>query len=83
MAITASQLDNLPSYTDAQMLKAIRVAIADVLLAGQAYSSVLQKSFTRADLGALQKLENAYQNRVAAAASNSGDLTALADFGGG
>jgi hypothetical protein len=82
MAITGSQLDDLPDLTDAQMLRAVKQAIAQVLLAGQAYSSVLQKGFTRADLGALQRMEAAYQNRVAAASSNTGDLTALADFGG-
>lgn len=81
MAITGTQLDALEDLTDAQMLKAIKQAIAQVLLAGQSYSSALQRNFTRADLATLNLMKRQYENAIAAASSPTGDMTALGDFG--
>jgi hypothetical protein len=76
----AVDLSTLPSYTDAELLKAVRYAIAQVLVGGQSIT-LMGRTFTRADLTELQKIAEVLQEKVDQAASATGTLTALARFG--
>lgn len=71
--------DNMQSITDSQMLKAIRLGIAQVTVGGQAYT-INGRTFSRANLKDLQDLEQLYATRVAEAASPTGTMTAYASF---
>jgi hypothetical protein len=70
---------NVQTFTNAQMLSFVRLAIAQVLVGGQSYAMPGGKQFTRADLKALQAMEDQY---LAASSADAGDGgIALARFG--
>lgn len=71
--------DNMQTITDAQMLKAIRHAIAHIAVGGQSYM-INGRQFTRADLSKLEELKERYETLVAEAGSATGTLTAYASF---
>lgn len=73
--------DNLQTVTDANLLKAVKVAIATVMVGGQSYT-INGRTFTRADLDELRKLRSELEQMVAESGSATGSLSALARFGG-
>lgn len=79
MAITTTQLDNLPDYTDSQMVRVCKKAIVDVLGGGQNYS-INGRTLTRADLDKIKGMLTFFENRVESA--STGENIALAEFRG-
>jgi len=73
--------DNIQVVTDANLLKAVNVAIATVMVGGQSYT-INGRTFTRGDLDKLYKIKNDLEQVVSEAASATGSTTALARFGG-
>jgi len=67
-------------FTDAELLKLTRKAIADILAGGQAYG-IGGRSLTRADLKALWETVAILEDKVADASLDNGD-TVLGSFGG-
>lgn len=58
----------IPTYTDAELLKAVRFCKMQILLGAQSYS-IGGRMFTRADLFRLDAIEKELQQKVDAAAS--------------
>lgn len=81
MAITTTQLDALPDYTDAQMVKVCKKAIVDILAGGQNYS-INGRTLSRADLDKVTNMLSFFEERVEAAGNTDGTTTALAEFTG-
>lgn len=80
MAISTTDIDNLPDYTDAQMLKLVKYAISQILGGAQSYS-INGRTYTSADLEKLRDMQDWYEDRVRDAAGN-GDFTALVEYRG-
>ena len=64
MAKTPDEIDALDTYTDAQMLKLVRWAIATVLSNPETSVSVAGRSYTLADLNTLREMESHYAGKV-------------------
>lgn len=79
MAITVTQIENLPDYSSGNLLSALNYAIAQVALSGQGYS-INGRTYTRANLADLKRIRDDIKAEVDAAASSSGRNAALADF---
>lgn len=79
MAITTTQIDNLPDYSPADLLKSLNYAIVQVTLGNQGVS-VNGRSYTRANLADLKRIRDDIKSEVDAASSSSGRNAALADF---
>ena len=74
MTLSPSQIDALDSYTNAQMLKLVRYAIAQLLSGGpEATVTVLNHSYTMQDLDKLRQMEKHY----AETAAHDADSTAV------
>jgi len=76
----AIDFDNLQPITTANLLAAVDVAIANLLLGAQSYS-VNGRTFTRAQLSELRNMRSELQREVAESSSGTGGLIALAKFG--
>lgn len=76
----AYDIDNLQSFTPAQMLKAVEHAIVAVSIDGQTVS-IGGRMFGAADLDKLRAMRDVLKREVAEAASATGTLTALGVFG--
>lgn len=64
-------IDTTPQpYTDAEMLLLVRAAIVQIMVTGQSYT-IGTRSFTRASLTELRKLESDIQNRIDVSAGDS------------
>lgn len=59
-------VDNIQTFTDAELLKLVRYAIAQITVRGGSYS-VAGRTFTSASIGELRSLERELDARVAAA----------------
>lgn len=81
MAVTTTQLDNLPNYTDAQMVKACRKAIVDILAGGQNYS-INGRTLGMADLDKVKDMLAFFEEREESAGNTDGTTTALGEFVG-
>ena len=79
MAVTTTQLDNLPTYTDAQMVKVCKKALVDVMAGGQSYS-LNGRTVTLADLDKLKTMLAFFEDRVESA--SNGENIALVEFRG-
>lgn len=77
MAITTSQIDDLPDYTDAQIVKMLKAAVVAVST-GQSVT-VMGRTVSRANLAELRETLEFFENRVNAAEEGGG--TALVQFG--
>ena len=71
----------IQSFTDAEMLKLTRFAIATITSGGGQEYAINGRTFTRADLGQLQAMEAYYSGRVDDAAASSNGGFSLARFG--
>jgi hypothetical protein len=81
MALTPTEIDALPSYTAAQLLKVLERNIVDVHTAGQSYS-VSGRVLTRADLPSLYEQRERLKMEIAdAAVSDQGGGNVLVKFG--
>ena len=81
MAITVTQIENLPAYTAGNILDSLNYAIIQIALSGQSYS-LNGRTYTRANLESLKRIRDSIKAEVDAASSSSGRNTALADFSG-
>jgi hypothetical protein len=79
MAITNSQIAALPDYTDAELLKLVRKAIAEIMMYGSAQGAG-GRQLTRASLEQLRLSEADLQQRVNATGDPEGGIV-LARFG--
>jgi hypothetical protein len=68
---------NVQTFTDTELLALTRKAIADILVAGQAYG-VNGRNLTRADLPTLMDTQRVLESRISAASGTGG--FALASF---
>ena len=72
---------NIQTFTNAELLKLVRLAIANVLVGGASYA-INGRSFTRADLSELRKTEAELSDVVETElAGESGGGLALVRFG--
>jgi len=76
----AYDIDNLQSFTAAEMLKAVEYAIVAVSIDGQTVS-IGGRMYGAGDLDKLRKLRDVLKREVAEAGSVTGTLTALGVFG--
>lgn len=72
--------DNLQAVTDDNLLTAVKVAIATVMVGGQSYQ-INGRTFTRANLRELYAIKRNLEQLQAESGSTTGSLTALARFG--
>lgn len=83
MPISAADIDALPDYTDAQLLKLARSQVTQILATGQAYD-MNGRSLTRTDLPKIQEFIEWLEGRIDAEEtdeeSTSNDGVALAIF---
>jgi hypothetical protein len=70
---------NVQVFTDAELLLLTRKAIADILVAGQAYG-INGRNLTRADLPELWATVNTLESRITSSGSNGDGGTALIQF---
>ncbi|MEM9111324.1 MAG: hypothetical protein AAGC72_15020 [Planctomycetota bacterium] len=80
MAISTTTIDNLPDYTDAQMVKLCKYAISQILGGAQSYS-INGRTFTGADLDKLRAMLSFYEDRFESD-TNGGENIALVEFRG-
>lgn len=81
MALTPTEIDALPSYTAAQLLKVLERNIVEVLATGQSVG-VTGKQWQRADLEQLKKMRDDLKAEIAeAAAGENGGGNVLVQFG--
>lgn len=73
-------IDNLQTFTAAQMLKAVEYAIVTISIDGQS-TSIGGRMYTAADLDKLRKMRDDLKREVAESESATGTLTALGSFG--
>jgi hypothetical protein len=71
--------DSMQDVTAANLLKAVNVAIAGVLTAGQSYM-INGRNFNRANLDELYEMRDKLSAEVAEAASPTGSMTAYVSF---
>lgn len=71
--------DAMQTVTGANLLKAVNVAIAGVLVGGQAYT-INGRTFSRADLKDLYEMRDKLSAEIAEAGSATGTMTAYASF---
>lgn len=80
MSLTTSQIDDLPSFTPAQMLKAVEYALVMIPVSSQSYS-INGRSFNRANFDELVAFRDQLKAEVEASGAEGGRLTSLAVFG--
>lgn len=80
MAISTTTINNLPDYTDGEMVKLCKYAISQILGGAQSYS-INGRTYTGADLDKLKNMLTFYENRVEEA-GNNGNNSALVEFRG-
>lgn len=81
--LTPIEIDALPDYSNAQMLKLVRVMIADVVSDPDAMVSFPNgRSYTQKDIDKLVRMEKYYVRRVCAeSASSSTGGAGVVQFG--
>lgn len=79
MAISITQIDGVPDYTPANLLKSLNYAIVQITMSGQSYS-INGRTFNRANLADLKRIRDDIKAEVDASASSSGRNAALGDF---
>lgn len=81
MALTPTEIDALPSYTAAQLLKVLERNIVEITTGGQSMG-INGRQLTRADLSALFKQRDALKAEIEeTAAGENGGGNVLVRFG--
>jgi hypothetical protein len=86
MAKTPAEIDALPNYTNAQMVKLVRAAIAELVSDPDASVDLVNQSWTVHDLDKLRLMLRDFERAAAAdarqAATAAGGGAGVAEFGG-
>jgi len=81
--LTPDEIDALPDYTNAQMVKLIRSAIAELASSPEATVTVAGRSYTMADMGQLRAALRTFMDLAAedtAAATDAGSYAPVVQF---